>query len=161
MLPATEEEKQAIIDYMNSRAPDLTVEFLQKVYAENVLSHQHVVWDVHTNIDRWWVITNPTDLYAQAQFPNMDLALTFHVGLCLRIPRSENSKLSDLPLEPFCRSLMAYERSLEALLQAQEVTGLPGDRRLVPRDTAGVHKRRASRDPVVGRTSWQAEAGRL
>ena len=31
MLPATEEDKQAIIDYMTWRAPDLTVEFLQKV----------------------------------------------------------------------------------------------------------------------------------
>jgi hypothetical protein len=59
MLPSTPEEKQAIIDYMNWQAPDLTVEFLQKVYVENVLSHQHVVWDVHTNADRWWVITNP------------------------------------------------------------------------------------------------------
>jgi hypothetical protein len=58
MLPSTPEEKQAIIDYMNSQAPDLTVEFLQKVYVENVLGHQHAVWDVHTNVDRWWVITN-------------------------------------------------------------------------------------------------------
>ena len=64
MLPSTPEEKQAIVDYMNSQAPDLTVEFLQKMYAENVLSHQHVVWDVHTNVDRWWVITNPTNLYS-------------------------------------------------------------------------------------------------
>jgi len=39
MLAATPEEKQAIIDYMNGQAPDLKVEFLQKVYVENVLSH--------------------------------------------------------------------------------------------------------------------------
>ncbi|MHC2187368.1 hypothetical protein ACVJF1_000001, partial [Bradyrhizobium diazoefficiens] len=51
MLQSTPDERQAIIDYMNGQAPDLTVEFLQKVYAENVLSHQHVVWDVHTNVD--------------------------------------------------------------------------------------------------------------
>jgi hypothetical protein len=37
---------------MNWQAPDLTVEFLQKVYAETILSHQHVVWDVHTEVDR-------------------------------------------------------------------------------------------------------------
>jgi hypothetical protein len=61
---------------MNWQAPDLTVEFLQKVYTENVLNHQHQVWDVHTNVDRWWVITNPTNLYSQQQFPNMDLAVT-------------------------------------------------------------------------------------
>jgi hypothetical protein len=122
MLPSTPEEKQAIIDYMNWQAPDLTVEFLQKVYVENVLNHQHAVWDVHTNVDRWWVITNPTNLYSQAQFPNMDLAVTFHVGLCLRIPRGERSKLSDLPVEPLAACFRHVKEASEALDTAQEVT---------------------------------------
>jgi hypothetical protein len=122
MLPSTSEEKQAIIDYMNSQAPDLTVEFLQKVYVENVLSHQHAVWDVHTNVDRWWVITNPTNLYSQEQFPNMDLAVTFHVGLCLRIPRSEKSKLSELSVEPLAACFRHMSGASDALGTAQEVT---------------------------------------
>jgi hypothetical protein len=122
MLPFTPEEKQAVIDYMNSQAPDLTVEFLQKVYVENVLSHQHAVWDVHTNVDRWWVITNPTNLYSQEQFPNMDLAVTFHVGLCLRIPRSEKSKLSELSVEPLAASFRHMSEASDALGTAQEVT---------------------------------------
>jgi hypothetical protein len=122
MLPSTPEEKQAIIDYMNSQAPDLTVEFLQKVYVENVLSHQHAVWDVHTNVDRWWVITNPTNLYSQEQFPNMDLAVTLHVGLCLRIPRGEKSKLSELHVEPFAACFRHMSEASDALSSAQEVT---------------------------------------
>jgi hypothetical protein len=122
MLPSTPEEKQIVIDYMNSQAPDLTVEFLQKVYVENVLSHQHAVWDVHTNVDRWWVITNPTNLYSQEQFPNMDLAVTFHVGLCLRIPRSEKSKLSELPVEPLAACFRHMSEASDALGSAQEVT---------------------------------------
>lgn len=121
MLPATPEETQAVIDYMNWQAPDLKVEFLQKVYVENVLNHQHQVWDVHTNVDRWWVITNPTNLYSQEQFPNMDLALTFHVGLCLRVPRSERSKLSELPVEPFAECYRYMSEASDALTQAQEV----------------------------------------
>jgi hypothetical protein len=75
MLDATQEERDHVLGYMASQAPDLTVEFAQKVYAENVLNHRHNVWDVHTNLDRWWVITNPTNLYSQAQFPNMVPAL--------------------------------------------------------------------------------------
>jgi hypothetical protein len=122
MLPSTLEEKQAIIDYMNSQAPDLAVEFLQKVYVENVLSHQHAVWDVHTDVDRWWVITNPTNLYAQEQFPNMDLAVTFHVGLCLRIPRGQRSKLSDHSVEPLAACFRHTSEASEALASAQEVT---------------------------------------
>jgi hypothetical protein len=122
MLPSTPEEKQAIIDYMNRQAPDLKVEFLQKVYSENVLSHQHAVWDVHTNVDRWWVITNPANLYSQEQFPNMDLAVTFHVGLCLRIPRSDKPKLSDLGAEPLAACFRHCGEAADALKQAQEVT---------------------------------------
>ncbi|WP_445219731.1 hypothetical protein ACKWRH_06105 [Bradyrhizobium sp. Pa8] len=92
MMQSTPDEKQAIIDYMNWLALDQTVEFLQQPYAENVLNHQHVVWDVCTNVDRWWVITNLTNLYSQEQFLSMDLAVTFHVDLCLRMPpaRSPN-----------------------------------------------------------------------
>src|ERR1700688_4945422 len=122
MLPSTSEERQAVIDYMNSEAPDLTVEFLQKVYIENVLSHQHAGWDVHTNVDRWWVITNPTNLCSQEQFPNLDLAVTFHVGLCLRIPRSEKSKLSELSAEPLAACIRHMSEASDALASAQEVT---------------------------------------
>ena len=122
MLPSTSEEKQTIIDYMNWQAPDLTVEFLQKVYVENVLSHQHAVWDVHTNVDRWWVITNPTNLDSQEQFPNMDLAVTFHVGLCLRVPRGEKTKLSELSAEPFLACFRHVSEASDALAVAQEIT---------------------------------------
>lgn len=52
MLKATEEEKADIVGYMEWQALDLKVEFLQKVYAENVLGHRHDVWDIHTDKDR-------------------------------------------------------------------------------------------------------------
>lgn len=121
MLPATEDERQAVIDYMSSQAPDLTVEMVQKVYAENVLHVRHDIWDVHTNEGRWWVITDPTNLYSQEQFPNMDLALTFHIGLCLRIPRSERQKIADLPIEPFAEAYRYLGEASAALRQAEEV----------------------------------------
>lgn len=122
MLNATDEERGAVVDYMRWQAPDLAVEFVQKVYGENVLNHRHEIWDVHTNKDRWWVITNPTNLYSQEQFPNMDLALTFHVGLCLRIPRAEKPDLADFPIEPFTESIRHLQEASAALDQAQEVS---------------------------------------
>jgi hypothetical protein len=122
MLPSTPEEKQAIVDYMNWQAPDLAVEFVQKVYVENVLSYQHAVWDVHSNVDRWWVNTNPTNLYAQEQFPNMDLAVTFHIGLCLRIPHSEKSRLADLSVEPLAACFRHMAEASNALASAEEVS---------------------------------------
>jgi hypothetical protein len=121
MLEATQQELDHVLGYMGSQAPDLTVEFAQKIYSENVLDHRHDVWDVHTNVDRWWVITNPTNLYSQAQFPNMDLAVTFHVGLCLRMPRSEKTKLAEIPIEPFAQCYRYLSEASDALRQAQEV----------------------------------------
>lgn len=88
MLSATEKEIEHATEYMRTQAPDLTVEFVQMVYSENVWHVRHDVWDVHRNADRWWVITEPINLYAQEQFLNMGLALTFLIGLCLRIPCS-------------------------------------------------------------------------
>jgi hypothetical protein len=121
MLPATQKEIEHVTEYMLSQAPDLKVEFIQKVYSENVLHVRHDIWDVHTDVDRWWVISEPMNLYAQEQFPNMDLALTFHVGLCLRIPRSERQKLSELPVQPFAESYRGLQEASDALGQAAEV----------------------------------------
>jgi hypothetical protein len=121
MLAATDQEKKYIADYISSQARDLEVTFVQKVYAENILGHVHEVWDVHTDKDRWWVITNPTNLYSQEQFPNMDIAVTFHVGLCIRIPRSEKPKLSDVSVEPFAICYRQMSDANDSLRQAQEV----------------------------------------
>ena len=43
MLPATQKEIDHVTEYMMAEAPDLTVEFVQKVYSENVLRVCHDV----------------------------------------------------------------------------------------------------------------------
>lgn len=121
MLPATEEEIADITDYVEGQAPDLTVTFCQKIYSESVLSHRHDVWDVHTTKDRWWVITNPTNLYSQDMFPNLDLAVTFHLGLMLRMPRFERTPISAGQIEPFAKAFEAAAAAQDALEQAHKV----------------------------------------
>ena len=121
MLNATDDERQAIVDYLASQAPDERVELVQKVYSERLHGTTHDIWDVHTDKDRWWVITEPTNLYSQSQFPNMDLALTFHVGLCLRIPRSERRDVTDLLVEPLLGCWRAFQQAHDAIGAAQEV----------------------------------------
>lgn len=124
MLPSTDEEIAVIRDYVEGQAPDLTVTFCQKVYSESVLSHRHDVWDVHTDKDRWWVITNPTNLYSQEQFPNLDYAVTFHMGLMLRVPRTERPSIKSAPVEPFAKCFEAVAGLHDALGQAHEVADL-------------------------------------
>lgn len=41
--------------------------------------------DLHAESGRWWIVTNPTNLYSQADFKSRDAVLTFHVGLAIRL----------------------------------------------------------------------------
>jgi hypothetical protein len=118
MLKATEEEIEEVREYFEWQAPELTVTFMQKVYSEAVINTRHDVWDIHTDVDRWWVITGGTNLYSQAQFPNMDLALTFHIGLILRIPRTEEQEEDGLQILPFGPVFEKMEEIETAVTQA-------------------------------------------
>lgn len=121
MLKFTEEEKQEVIDYYLWQSPEGTeVKFAQKVYIESVIGHPHAVWDIHASDGRWWVITNPTNLYSQDQFPNMDLALTFHMGLCLRIPRNDLKPADVEQVRPFTDLMQALDECRAALAQAND-----------------------------------------
>jgi cation transport regulator ChaC len=122
MLKATEEEIEEVREYFEWQAPDLEVTFMQKVYSEAVLNTRHDVWDIHTNKDRWWVITGGTNLYSQEQFPNMDLALTFHIGLILRMPRTEQQKEDDLRILSFGPVFQKMEEAGTAVTQAKSLT---------------------------------------
>jgi hypothetical protein len=121
MLKATEKEIEEVLEYFEWQAPDLEVTFMQKVYSEAVLNARHDVWDIHTTKDRWWVITGGTNLYSQEQFPSMDLALTFHIGLILRIPRTEEQQEGDLRILPFGPVFEKMEEVGAALTQAQNL----------------------------------------
>lgn len=62
-----------------------TVQHAEKLKTERVLGTDYSVWDVHTNLNRWWVITSPTNLYSQALMPSLDYTLSFHIGLMARV----------------------------------------------------------------------------
>lgn len=64
MLDSTTEESDEIKAYFLSRSPNATVTFTQKVYAETIVGHRHDVWDLHADDGRWWIVTNPTNLYS-------------------------------------------------------------------------------------------------
>ncbi|MBO9589442.1 hypothetical protein [Devosia sp.] len=121
VLAATQEEIDEVTSYFEWQAPELKIEFMQKVYAETVIGHRHDVWDIHTNRDRWWVITNPTNLYSQQQFPSMDLAVTFHMGLCLRIPRTGRQASNGRRVLPFGDVWNDLRAASAALGQAHNV----------------------------------------
>lgn len=78
-----------IRSYIEWQASDETVKHLEKVSSENIFGQPMEAWDVRTNKNRWWVITNPTNLYSQRLFPSLDYTISFHVGVTTRMVQAE------------------------------------------------------------------------
>jgi hypothetical protein len=82
-------ERRRIEDYLHSQSgDDFEIEHVEKLSSEYVLGQQYDVWDAHTSDGRWWVITNPLNLYSREQIKSMDIALSFHIGLMSRVMAS-------------------------------------------------------------------------
>ncbi len=92
--------EQDIANYVEGQAPDETVQNVEKVKQEVVLGDVYEIWDVTTDKDRWWVITNLTNLYSQRHFPSLDYTLSFHIGLMMRLRSRPDGADSDMP-SPF------------------------------------------------------------
>lgn len=95
-MRSTQGEKDQIRAYVREQAHDDVVH-LEKVASELVGPVRHDIWDVHCPGSRWWVVTNPTNLYDQADFKSRDVVLTFHVGLALRMSYLQER---DVPIAP-------------------------------------------------------------
>jgi hypothetical protein len=74
-----------IARYVEIEAQGESVKHVEKVKEEVVIGEIYEIWDVTTDKDRWWVISNMTNLYSQRHFPSLDFTLSFHIGLMLRI----------------------------------------------------------------------------
>src|ERR1700730_14575359 len=107
-----------IANYINGQAPDEAVRHVERVKTEYVLGDPYEIWDVTTDKDRWWVITNLTNLYSQKHFPSLDYTLSFHIGLMMRLrSRPQGADSSDPhPFdEVFRRQEQAKERHDRAI----------------------------------------------
>ena len=57
----------------------------EKIATEALYGNRYDVWEVEAKSGRWWVVTNPTNLYTQDDFPSMEVVLSFHIGLTQRV----------------------------------------------------------------------------
>ena len=89
VLNAGGTESDRIRSYVEWQAPDETVLHLEKVASESIFGQPMDGWDVQTDKERWWVITNPTNLYSQKLFPSLDYTFSFHVGIQTRMMQAE------------------------------------------------------------------------
>jgi len=74
-----------IASYVEGQAPDEVVLHVERIKKEVAVGEVYEIWDVTTDKDRWWVITNLTNLYSQKYFPSLDYTISFHIGLMMRL----------------------------------------------------------------------------
>jgi len=110
-----------IAEYVEGQARGETVQNVERVKTEYVMGQPYEIWDVATDKDRWWVITNPTNLYSQRHFPSLDYTLSFHVGLMMRV-MSRSEKEGDGEATPFDEVIRRqgqaadrFEKAIEAV----------------------------------------------
>src|SRR4051812_3019375 len=90
-MESPERERRRVIDYFLGQSPQGTlVSHAEKIAVERVYGIRHDVWAVHASDGRWWVITNPTNLYSADRFPSMDEAFAFHIGVTGRLLASQS-----------------------------------------------------------------------
>jgi hypothetical protein len=104
--------EQDIANYVHGEARAEVVQHVEKIKTEYVMGAPYEVWDVTTDKDRWWVITNPTNLYSQKHFPSLDYTLSFHIGLMMRL-RSRPDEDGDGEPDPFIEVMRRYEQAGE------------------------------------------------
>jgi hypothetical protein len=112
--------EQDIANYVHGQAQDETVQHVERVKREIVLGDPYDIWDVTTDKDRWWVITNLTNLYSQKYFPSLDYTLSFHIGLMARL-RSKSGPIDPMEPTPFDEVLRRADQAAERHDAAVEV----------------------------------------
>jgi hypothetical protein len=108
-------EREAIRAYVENRILEEVVH-LEKSGTELVGPTRYDIWDVLSTGGRWWVITNPLNLYNQADFKR-NVALNFHIGMMLRTsyrPGTEPLSAEPNPGRALPGSWQRWEQALEA-----------------------------------------------
>ena len=100
LFKQSDKEAQEIKEYVEwqSRGEEKVLH-AEKVANERVFGREYDVWDVHTDKERWWVITSPTNLYSQALMPSLDYTLSFHIGLMARVAAQRGPEGSEAEQE--------------------------------------------------------------
>ena len=116
----SQHEERAIREYIEWQSPREKVTHLEKVHTESVYERRVDAWDVWTTRGRYWVITNPTNLYSQALFPSLDYTISFHLGLTMRVMASEERNPSNPQKARLAKVWRKLTRASESLDRADE-----------------------------------------
>lgn len=114
------DSEQDIARYVEIEASDERVLSAEKIRTDSVIGQRYDIWEVVTDKNRWWVITNMTNLYSQKHFPSLDYTLSFHIGLMARLT-SPRTKVSEAEPDPFDEVSRPWDQAVARSESAIEV----------------------------------------
>lgn len=112
-------ERESVRAYFDSQSPGDPALHLEKAATENVGGTVYDIWDVSTETGRWWVVTNPTNLYTQSDFKSRDVVLTFHIGLMTRLAARPRRRINELPAMLLNEPWERWDRASKAMAAAE------------------------------------------
>lgn len=117
-----EHEERSVREYVEGQLHDDEdgVTSVERVSRHRIAGQDHEIFDVHTVKGRWWVITPMTNLYSQDVFKTADFALSFHLGLMMRLTDRDRLETKDDRREAAEGSWRRYSDAVEAFHQADD-----------------------------------------
>ena len=142
-----------IANYVHREAQDENVQHVERIKTEIICGEVYDIWDVTTDKDRWWVITNLTNLYSQRHFPSLDYTLSFHIGLMARLRNNSDRVDGDdpTPFDEVIRRVDQAERKLDEAVEAEDYQAVGMHLREGLLSLIGALKRRTEIPPDVER----------
>jgi hypothetical protein len=118
----SEPDERFIRQYVESQSPaDDSVTLVQSVGSQRIPGRRHDLYDVHCEKTRGWVITDPTNLYQQSDFPEVEQALIFHIGLGVFIAERNRRTLDDPDAEEHVSSSWRrFSQAIDDMNDAEE-----------------------------------------
>ncbi|WP_371665290.1 hypothetical protein OG306_12520 [Streptomyces sp. NBC_01241] len=120
----TDLEEREIREYVTSQTPPESedgVTLVQKVGCRRVAGRSHDLYDVWMSSgQRWWVITDMTNLYSQDDFKSLDQVFTYHLGLNTILHEQFNVQPDEEQIEHVSKPWRRYAGAVDAMAAAQE-----------------------------------------
>lgn len=118
--PQQNDETESIRSYVEWQSPKEKVTYVEKVLTEKIFDRKMDAYDVHTDGERYWVITQPTNLYSQRLFPSVDYTISFHVGVIARMMAVRKSTATDEQQDRLAAAWRRWTQAAETLDRADE-----------------------------------------
>jgi len=119
-IGSPEHEERRIREYVELQASPEKVIHLEKLKTEQLRTRTLDAWDVRTDRNRYWVITNPTNLYSHEHFPSLDFTISVHVGISERVFAKQPPLVPTAERRRLASAWRTWQQAVDALDHADE-----------------------------------------